>query len=78
MIEAAKSTINKYVKRERNKQLSPDANFWDFRCKFGIDADSAQKVHHKQLFSEIDKLNTEEVTSFYVELTAFEATRRKG
>lgn len=77
MVEAAKSTINKYVKRERGKTLSADADFWDFRCKLGLDSASAETVHLKQLLPEIDKLVVSQPESFYVEIQAFEANRIK-
>ena len=77
MVEAAKSTINKYVKRERGKTLSADADFWDFSCKVGLDSASAEPVHLKQLLPELDKLAASQPESFYVEIQAFEASRKK-
>ena len=38
-IEAIKSELRKYVKRERKKKLPEGVDFWDFDCKVGESAD---------------------------------------
>ena len=34
-VDAVKHEVKKYLKRERNKKLPADADYWDFDCKFG-------------------------------------------
>ena len=35
LVEAINHDVKKYIKRERNKQLPEDVDFWDFDCKYG-------------------------------------------
>jgi hypothetical protein len=37
-LEAVKHEIRKYFKRERNRALPKDVDFWDFDCKVGLTA----------------------------------------
>ncbi|MGJ8672597.1 DUF6172 family protein [Rubritalea sp.] len=77
LIEAAKSSINKYIKRERNKKLPEGVDFIDFNCKFGYVADEASTIHLSKLFSAIDGAEQDAVESFYVEVIPVEGVRRK-
>jgi hypothetical protein len=77
MVEAAKKTINKYIKRERKKTLTDGMDFWDFDCKYGADAEVALPVHFKQLFVAIDQAEKDELESFFVEIVAKEVKRTK-
>lgn len=77
LVEAAKNTVNKYVKRERKKKLPEGVDFWDFSCKCGVSAEEAEPVHFKGLFGKIDKIVEAGVESFYVEVVAVEGTRTK-
>ena len=76
-IEATKSTINKYLKRERGKKLPEGADFWDFSCKFGYSRDEAQFCHWKDIFKFIDEAEAKEQRTFYVEIIALAAERKK-
>jgi hypothetical protein len=76
-IEATKSQINKYVKRERGKRLPDGADFWDFSCKFGDTKEDASFCHLKDLTKYIDEAEAKEQISFYVEITAVEGNRQK-
>lgn len=77
MVEAAKSTINKYIKRERKKTLTEGMDFWDFDCQFGANAEEALPVHFSQLFVAIDQAEKDALESFFVEVVAKEVKRSK-
>ncbi len=38
VLEAVKHEIRKYFKRERNRALPKEVDFWDFDCKVGLSA----------------------------------------
>ena len=77
MVEAAKNTINKYIKRERKKTLTDGMDFWDFECQYGANAEEALPVHLSQLSVAIDQSVANELDSFYVEIVAKEAKRTR-
>jgi len=76
-IEATKAQINKYLKRERRKELPEGTDFWDFNCKFGATSEEAQPVHLSEITKHIDAAEANEQISFYVEIIAKAATRSK-
>jgi hypothetical protein len=76
LIDGVKHELKKYVKRERNKQLPVDADFWDFDCKFGQTEAEAEEVHLAELNKHIDKAASEKLTSFYIEIMAKEGVRQ--
>lgn len=76
-IEATKSTLNKYIKRERNKTLPEGKDFWDFACKFGADSTEAKAVHLKELNEYLDEAEKNEQSSFYVEIVAKAKARQR-
>ncbi len=76
-IESTKSTINKYLKRERKKQLPTGVDFWDFACKFGESSEDASSCHLEDLTKLIDQAEEKEQTVFYVEIVAKEGFRNK-
>jgi hypothetical protein len=75
LIEAAKSDIRKYIRRERNRDLPTGMDFWDFNCRFGADEATAETVHLTAIDSLISQIEAESKESFYVEIVA-EAKRR--
>ena len=77
-IEATKSTINKYLKRERAKKLPEGVDFWDFACKFGDTKEDASSCHLKDLYKKIDDAEAKEQTTFYVEIIAVEGYRKRN
>jgi len=77
-IEATKSTINKYLKRERAKKLPEGVDFWDFSCKFGDTKDEASFCHLKDVYKLIDAAEAKEQTTFYVEIIAVEGHRKRN
>lgn len=70
LIDGVKHEVKKYVKRERNKQLPIDADFWDFDCKFGKTQEEAEVVHLAELNKYIDQAASENLVSFYIEILA--------
>ena len=76
-IEATKSTITKYLKRERKKKLPEGVDFWDFNCKFGDTKEQANVCHSKELFKLIDAAEAKEQSTFYIEIIATEGFRKR-
>lgn len=70
VVAMIKNDIRKYVKRERRKKLPEDADFWDFDCRVGKDADSSAKAHVEELVPAIDKATKEGWTEIYIEILA--------
>ena len=75
LIEAAKSDVKKYLKRERNKPLPEDADFWGFDCKFGQTEDTAEVVYVSQINEKISFAESQEWPTFYLEILAKPAQR---
>jgi predicted nuclease of predicted toxin-antitoxin system len=70
LVDAIKSEIKKYLKRERAKTLTKDVDFWDFDCRFGADVSSAKKIHIAELNAALDQAETDKLTSCYIEIIA--------
>jgi hypothetical protein len=77
LIEAIKHEVKKYVKRERGKTLPPGVDFWDFDCKFGPTAEEAIKIHLAEINKHIDKIDQQQLDSFYLEVLVKTGHRRK-
>lgn len=37
LVDAIKHQVKKYIKRERQKTLPKNVDFWDFDCRYGAD-----------------------------------------
>jgi hypothetical protein len=70
VLEATKHEIRKYIQRERGKALPEGADFWDFDCKLGANADTAAVAHVAELMPLIDALAKDGGLQFYVEILA--------
>ena len=68
LLEATKHEIRKYIKRERRRDLPEGVDFWDFDCKFGTSAETAQAAHLAELIPLIDALVKSDGAQFYVEI----------
>ncbi len=68
LVDAIKHEVNKYLKRERRRQLPEDADYWDFDCKFGVDEASAEVVHVSEINKRISWAESEKLESFYLEV----------
>ncbi len=77
LVDAVKSDIRKYIKRERRKELPEGVDFWDFDCKFGPTEDAAQSIHPAELNKCIDQAEKQQLTSFYIEILAKPGHRHK-
>ncbi|WP_026329569.1 DUF6172 family protein [Thiomicrorhabdus arctica] len=75
LADAIKSEVKKYIKRERKHALPKDADFWDFACKFGPDAESSTTIHLAEVSKCIDKAEADQLDSFYLEIIAKPAVR---
>lgn len=76
-MESTKSTINKYIKRERKKKLPEGVDFWDFDCKFGETKEDATPVHLAELTKALDAAEQKGLISFYVEIVVKEGSRTR-
>jgi len=71
VLEAVKHDIRKYVKRERKKDLPEKATmYWDFDCKIGATAETAEVVIFEELIKALDKVKAEGAKEVYVEILA--------
>jgi hypothetical protein len=68
VLEAVKHEIRKYFKRERNRALPKEVDFWDFDCKVGPSAEAAEVVKVSAVVEGVDALAKEGATSVYVEI----------
>ncbi len=68
MLEAVKHDIRKYFKRERNRTLPQGVDFWDFDCKVGLTADSADVVRVSGVIEAVDAAAKTGAASVYVEI----------
>ena len=68
VLEAVKHEIRKYFKRERNRAVPKDVDFWDFDCKVGTTAESAVVVKVSAVVESLDTLAKEGAASAYIEI----------
>ncbi|MEY4505754.1 MAG: hypothetical protein RL297_332 [Pseudomonadota bacterium] len=68
VLEAVKHDIRKYFKRERGRALPKGVDFWDFDCKVGLDADSAQICKVGSVIDAVGALAQDGAHSVYVEI----------
>lgn len=69
-VDAIKHEVKKYLKRERNKTLPENADFWDFDCRFGDDETSSSVIHHSEISKKISDVEAKNQESFYLEILA--------
>ena len=70
VIEAIKHEVRKYVKRERRKAVPEGADFWDFACKIGLTAETAETKHIAEVNPAIDAVAQGGAGAVYVEVVA--------
>lgn len=75
VVESIKNEIRKYLKRERGKSLPEGADYWDFDCKVGRDANDCARSHSGDLNAHIDRASQENWPAVYVEILAKPARR---
>lgn len=77
LVEAIKYEVKKYIKRERNKTLPPEVDFWDFDCRFGADEASSEVIHLSAINKSISLAEEKQLESFYLEILAKPGYRSK-
>ena len=70
VVEAIKSDVRKYIKRERRKKLPEGVDFCDFACRVGPDPDTAAAVHVAELNAAIDTAAREQWAAIHIEILA--------
>jgi len=70
MVDSVKHDVKKYLRRERNKKLPKDADFWDFDVKFGLTQETAEVIRLSEINKSIDTAVEGGATSFYIEIIA--------
>ena len=75
VLEAVKHDIRKYFKRERSRPVPAGADFWDFDCKVGATADSAEVVRVGAVIEAVDALATSGAGAVYVEILSKHGVR---
>lgn len=77
MLEAARRDIKKYIKREQNKPLTENVDFWDFDCKYGKTKEDAKKIHVAEIKNSLNEVTELKLESFYLEIVAKPGIRTK-
>ena len=75
VLEAIKHDIRKYFKRERSRPVPAGADFWDFDCKVGLAADSAQVVRVGGVIEAVDAAAKSGASAVYVEILSKHGVR---
>lgn len=78
LFEAFKHEVNKYIKRERGKDLPEGADYWGFDCRFGADEASSEVIHLSEISKSISWAESEGLESFYLEILAKPCQRKKN
>lgn len=77
VIDALKSEIRRYIKRERRKTLPEGIDFCDFECRVGPDEEHATAAHVSELNARIDRASREQWSAVYIEILAKAGYRTK-
>lgn len=77
LVDAIKHEVKKYIKRERNKALPADVDFWDFDCKYGAEETSSKAIHLSEINKYISEAEAEKLESFYLEILVKPGHRQK-
>jgi hypothetical protein len=70
VVEAVKGDVRKYVKRERHKALPAGFTAWNFKCKVGVNAESAGECELPGVSARIDQVVNAGAAAVYVEILA--------
>lgn len=69
-VEAIRAEIKKYLARERRKPLKEGVSFWDFDCKIGENAESAETIPEVEIKPMLNQYYSAGKASFYLEILA--------
>lgn len=75
VLDAVKHDIRKYFKRERSRPVPAGADFWDFDCRVGASADSAEAVRVGTVIEAVDALARAGAEAVYVEILSKHGVR---
>ncbi len=70
VVESVKHQVKKYLKRERNKALPVDVDFWDFDCKFADEEKNAAPVEVAEINKLLSAAEAQGLESVYIEILA--------
>ena len=77
LLEKIKYEVRKYIKREKNKKLPEEVDFWKFECKFGKNDEEPQAIEFVDITKNIDEAASDDCESFYMEILSTEGIRPK-
>ncbi|MEE9391950.1 MAG: DUF6172 family protein [Planctomycetota bacterium] len=77
LVDAVRSEVRKYLRRERRKALPEGIDFWDFACKCGPTESEAQVTHVNDLGKCIGATAEQDHETVYVEILAKPGHRAK-
>jgi uncharacterized Fe-S radical SAM superfamily protein PflX len=77
VVEAIKYEVKKYIKRERNKTLPEDVDFWDFDCRYGADELTCGMIHVSEINKVISEADVEGLDTFFLEVLVKPGVRTK-
>jgi len=75
LVDSVRCDVNKYLKRERHKELPEGFDQWDFDCRFGPTADTAEVIAVADIGKHINTVEEQQLESFYIEILAKAAHR---
>jgi len=70
LVDSVRCDVNKYLKRERHKELPEGFDQWDFDCRFGPTADVAEVIAVTDIGAAINAAEEQQLESFYIEILA--------
>ena len=77
VVEAIKSDVRKYVKRERRKALPEGVDFWDFDCRVGPNKTEPAIKHLAEVTGAIEAIAADGSGEVYVEILVKPGHRTK-
>jgi len=73
--DAVINELRKYLRRESRRELPEGADYWDFDCRFGETADSAEPVKPGEVVKCVHRAKAAGWNAFYMEILAKPVTR---
>ena len=75
VLEAVKHEIRKYFNRERHRDVPKGVDFWDFDCKVGLSAETAEGVRVSGVIEAVDAAAKAGAAQVYVEILSKHGVR---
>ncbi len=69
--------VNKYVRRERDKELPEGFTWWDFSCRVGADEAGAETLALQEVGAAIDRVAEGGAASVFIEIAATAGLRSR-